>query len=160
MTLFFITLNTSNFVPKKACLRGNLLHNFIQKKSAIEAHRILVETYGDHALSKTTRKDWFKRFKNNDSDVDDKERPGAPKKFEDEVLEALLTHIRRKLNICRILYRLTNNNNLYLYSSTETFVCSRNIVREFAHIFILWRGPFVCIRTTAREHTRGTDRFA
>ena len=25
--------------------------------------------------------------------------------------------------------------------------------REFEHIFLLWRGPFVCIRATAGEHT-------
>ncbi|EFN82537.1 hypothetical protein EAI_16874, partial [Harpegnathos saltator] len=51
---FFIALNMSNFVPKKEYLRGILLHYFFQKDSAVEAHRILVETYGDHALSETT----------------------------------------------------------------------------------------------------------
>ncbi|EFN77463.1 hypothetical protein EAI_12768, partial [Harpegnathos saltator] len=71
----------------KEYLRGILLHYFFQKESAVEAHRILVETYGDHALSETTCRDWFK---NNDFDVEDKERSGAPKKFEDEELEALL----------------------------------------------------------------------
>ena len=80
----------SDFVPKKVYLRGILLYYFIQKKSAAEAHRILVETYGDHALSKTTCRDRFRRFRNNDFDVEDKERSGAPKKFEEEELEALL----------------------------------------------------------------------
>ncbi|KAG5321053.1 MOS1T transposase, partial [Pseudoatta argentina] len=37
----------SKFVPNKVYLRGMLLHYFIQKKSAAEAHRILVQTYGD-----------------------------------------------------------------------------------------------------------------
>jgi len=77
-------------MPKKEYLRGILLHYFILKKSAAEVHRILVETYGDHALSETTCRDWFRRFKNNDFDVEDKERSGAPKKFEDKELEALL----------------------------------------------------------------------
>jgi len=77
-------------VPTKEYLRGILLHYFIQRKSAAEAHRILVETYNDHALSETTCRDWFRRFKNNDFDVEDKERSGAPKKFEDKELEALL----------------------------------------------------------------------
>ncbi|KAG5305782.1 MOS1T transposase, partial [Pseudoatta argentina] len=44
----------SIFVPNKVYLRGILLHYFIQKKSAAEAHRILVQTYGDNALSDTT----------------------------------------------------------------------------------------------------------
>ena len=49
----------STFVPNKVYLRGILLHYFIQNESAAEAHRILVETYGDNALSDTTRRDWF-----------------------------------------------------------------------------------------------------
>ncbi|KAG5312037.1 MOS1T transposase, partial [Pseudoatta argentina] len=40
----------SIFVPNKVYLRGILLHYFIQKKSAAEAHRILVQTYGDKIL--------------------------------------------------------------------------------------------------------------
>ncbi|KAG5323389.1 MOS1T transposase, partial [Pseudoatta argentina] len=55
-----------------------VLHYFIQKKSAAEAHRILVQTYGDNALSDTTCRDWFRRFKNNDFQLEDKERSGAP----------------------------------------------------------------------------------
>jgi len=73
-------------------LQRILLHYFIQKKSATlcnETYRILVETYGDYVLSETTCTDWFRRSKNNDFDVEDKERSGAPKKFENE-LETLL----------------------------------------------------------------------
>lgn len=84
----------STFVPNKVYLRGILLHYFIQKKSAAEAHRILVETYGDNALSNTTCRDWFRRFKNNDFEIEDKDRSGAPKKFEDEKLEELLDQDR------------------------------------------------------------------
>ncbi|KAG5323487.1 MOS1T transposase, partial [Pseudoatta argentina] len=80
----------SIFVPNKVYLRGILLHYFIQKKSAAEAHRILVQTYDDNALSDTTCRDWFRRFKNNDFELEDKERSGTPKKFEDEELEQLL----------------------------------------------------------------------
>ncbi|KAG5307538.1 MOS1T transposase, partial [Pseudoatta argentina] len=71
-------------------LRGILLHYFIRKKSAAEAHRILVQTYGDNALSDTTCRDWFRRFKNNDFQLEDKERSGAPTKFQDKELEQLL----------------------------------------------------------------------
>lgn len=87
----------STFVPKKEYLRGILLHYFIQKKSAAEAHRILVETYGDNALSDTTCRDWFRRFKNNDFELEDKERSGAPKKFEDRGLEERLKNVEKRL---------------------------------------------------------------
>ncbi|KAG5321914.1 MOS1T transposase, partial [Pseudoatta argentina] len=80
----------SKFVPDKVYLRGILLHYFIQKKSAAEEHRILVQTYGDNALSDTICRDWFRRFKNNDFELEDKERSGAPKKFQDKELEQLL----------------------------------------------------------------------
>lgn len=80
----------SNFEPKKEHLREVLLHYFLAKKTGAEAHRILVEVYGEHALSKTTCRDWFRRFKRGNFDVKDEERPGRPKKFEDTELQALL----------------------------------------------------------------------
>ena len=39
----------SDFVQNKVYVRGLILHYFIQNKTAAEAHRILVETYGDNA---------------------------------------------------------------------------------------------------------------
>jgi len=79
-------------VPKKEYLWGILMHNFIQKRSAAEAYKILVETYGDHVLSETTCRDWFRYSKNNNIDVEDKEHSGAPKtkNLENKELEALL----------------------------------------------------------------------
>ncbi|KAG5327632.1 MOS1T transposase, partial [Pseudoatta argentina] len=69
------------------------IHSLPERWSKVvetEAHRILVQTYGDNALSDTTCRDWFRRFKNNDFQLEDKERSGAPKKFQDKELEQLL----------------------------------------------------------------------
>ena len=85
-----MALNMSDFISKKVHLQGILLPKFIQKKSATEAHRILVETYSNHALSETTCRDWCRRFKNNNFDVEDKECSSTPKKIEDKELETLL----------------------------------------------------------------------
>jgi len=71
--LFFHSIKHVEFRAKKEYLQGILLYYFISKKSAAEAHRILVETYSDYTLSETTDVDWFKRFKNNDFDIKDKE---------------------------------------------------------------------------------------
>lgn len=71
-------------------MREVLLGHYFSKKTAAESHRLLVETYGEHALSKTQCFEWFQRFKSGGFDVRDKERPGQPKKFEDKELEALL----------------------------------------------------------------------
>ena len=80
----------SNFVPGKVFLRGVLLHYFNIKKTAAESHRILVEVVGEHALVERTCQKWFARFKSDDFGLEDEERPGQPKKFEGEELEALL----------------------------------------------------------------------
>ena len=71
----------SAFVANKVYLWGILLHYYIQNKSVAETHRIFVETYGDNALSDMTCRDWFRRFKNNDFKLEDKERFGVSKKF-------------------------------------------------------------------------------
>lgn len=80
----------SNFVPEKDVLRGSLITFFHLKKTAAESYRLLVEAYGEHALTQKTCERWFKRFKSGDFDIKDKERPGQPKKFENADLQALL----------------------------------------------------------------------
>ena len=84
----------STFVPNKVYLRGILLHYFIQNKSAAEAHRILVDTYGDNVLLDTTCRDWFRRFENNDIELEDNERSGSAKKFEDKEMKEILDENR------------------------------------------------------------------
>ena len=86
----FFHSNMSKFVPEKVFLRGVLLHYFKMKKTAAESHRIWVKVYGEHALAERTCQKWFARFKSGDFGLEDEERPGQPKKFEDEELEALL----------------------------------------------------------------------
>lgn len=83
-------METFENLRKKQHLREVLLHHFFAKKTAAEAHRLLVECYGQHALSRSQCFEWFQRFKNGDFDVIDKERPGQPKKFNDQELKTLL----------------------------------------------------------------------
>ena len=73
----------SDFVPNNRHLREVLIFFFHSKKTAAEAHRELQKVYGDAALSETTCRDWFRRFKDGDFDVDDRPREGRPKTFED-----------------------------------------------------------------------------
>jgi [histone H3]-lysine36 N-dimethyltransferase SETMAR len=80
----------STFVPKKRHLREGLLLCFHLKKKAVEAQQTLTEAYENYAPSISTCEYWYRRFKSGDFDTEDKERPGQPKKFEDEELEALL----------------------------------------------------------------------
>lgn len=67
-----------------------MLQYYILKRTTAESHRILVETYGKYALSKTTCRDWFRHFKSGDFDTEDRERSGNPKKFQNEEFETML----------------------------------------------------------------------
>ena len=80
----------SNFVPEKVFLRVVLLHCFNMKTTAAESHRILMEVYGEHSLSERMCQKWFARFKCGNFGLEDEERPGQPKKFEDEENASIL----------------------------------------------------------------------
>ena len=51
---------------------------------------MLVEVYGDSASSDKICREWFWCFKNGDFDVEDKERSGRLRAFEDEELQVLM----------------------------------------------------------------------
>jgi len=97
----------SNFVPEKVVLRGSLVTFFHLKKSAAESYRLLVEAYGEHAPTQRTCERWFVRFRNGDFDLEDEERPGQPKKFEDAELQTLLDE-----NSCRTQQELASVLNV------------------------------------------------
>lgn len=48
------------------------------------------ETYQESAPSLKTCECWFRRFKSDDFDLNDKPRPGQPRKFQDVELQELL----------------------------------------------------------------------
>ena len=79
----------SSFEPNKCHLREILIYFFKLKKYAAEAHLLLVETCGEAALSERSCREWFQKFKNGEFDIEDKERSGRPKVYEDAELEAL-----------------------------------------------------------------------
>lgn len=80
----------SSFEPNKRHLRELLIYFFHLKKSAAEAHRLLIVAYGDVNLSERSCREWFQKFKSGDFDVEDKTRSGRPKVYGDTELEALL----------------------------------------------------------------------
>jgi len=51
---------------------------------------MLVKVYSDNALSETTCRDWFRRFKDDNYDLSDKKHENRPRKVEDCQLQALL----------------------------------------------------------------------
>ena len=125
---FLIALNMSDFASKKVYLRGILLHYFIQKKSAVDACRVLVETYGDHAPLETTSRDWFRRFKNNDFDVGYKEHSGATKK----VWRRRIANITswRLMSGASSTWRIMRSWSQYSFETFENIRCRTSWTRE------------------------------
>lgn len=94
-------------MPTKQHLREALLFCFNLRKSAAEAHRLMVEAYGEHGLSEPSCREWFRRFKTGDFSVQEKERAGQPKKFEDEELQAII-----KEDPCQTLEEIAQTLNV------------------------------------------------
>lgn len=59
-----------------------------------------MKIYGDSAPSETTCRDWFRRFRSGNFDVEDMERPDQLKKFKEDELQAhhIHTHTHTLLN--------------------------------------------------------------
>jgi len=74
------------FRAKKPSFAGSYF--FSVKKSIVESYQSFVETYNEATLSETTCRDWFRRFKSGDFDVEDKECAGRPKFVKDAELKA------------------------------------------------------------------------
>ena len=65
--------------PNKRHLWELFIYFFNWKISAAEAHRLLVETYCEAALSERGYREWFQKVKNGKFDIEDTERSGRPK---------------------------------------------------------------------------------
>ena len=83
-TLIFTVFEMSNFVLTKQHLREVLIFCFNWKKSAAEAHRMLVEVYSDTVPTDKSCREWFRRFKDGHFSVEDKLHSRQLKKFEDK----------------------------------------------------------------------------
>ncbi|GFU36523.1 mariner Mos1 transposase [Trichonephila clavipes] len=88
----------SAYEPNSRHLREVLIFCFNMKKSVAEAHRKLSNTYGEAAISERTYREWFKRFKNGDFEVEDQHGGGREKVFEDAELRDYLIKTRVKRN--------------------------------------------------------------
>ncbi|UYV82702.1 hypothetical protein LAZ67_22000618 [Cordylochernes scorpioides] len=86
---FLEPVENGDFRAKKCPFAGILLFAFNWKKSATEAHRMLEEVHGDHALSKSQCYRWFKKFQSGDFELDNEPRGKPHQKFEDAELQAL-----------------------------------------------------------------------
>lgn len=140
---FFDKEEMSKFEPNKSHLREVLLFHFNIKKSAAETHRILVEAYGDSAPSKTTCKEWFRRFKSGDFSVVDLDHPGPRKRYDNAELQALLDQdpcqtqkqLAESLNVVQssISRRLKDMGKIYKQGKWVPYELKPTDVENFWH---------------------------
>ena len=92
--LLIYSVNNNNFfftqIGRILCLKRCFYGDFLFTTLSSSSYNILVEVYGEYALAERTCQNWFARFKNVDFGLEDEERSGQPKKFEDAELEARL----------------------------------------------------------------------
>ena len=80
----------SSFELNKRHLRELLIYFFNSKKSAAEAHRYLIERYGEAAVNERSCREWFQKFKNGEFNIKEKKRSERPKVYEGAESEAIL----------------------------------------------------------------------
>lgn len=74
----------------KEQIRLRLLHEFQLGHSVAEACRNVCTALGNKAVGESTARKWFARFREGDTDVKDKSRPGPSKKIDcDGILAAI-----------------------------------------------------------------------
>ncbi|KAL6265755.1 hypothetical protein P5V15_002561 [Pogonomyrmex californicus] len=66
------------------------IHFAFLKKNAAEASAMICAAYGENAVSHTTCKRWYQKFRQGDFSLEDEPRAGRPQKIETNELQALL----------------------------------------------------------------------
>ena len=74
----------------KLFIRYCIRYEFHQRKGVRKPCESICSVLEDDIVSKSTCEYWYKRFREDDFDVNDHERSGAPLKVNDEELQTLL----------------------------------------------------------------------
>jgi len=74
----------------KEHIRFSIHFAFHLKKNAAEATAIICAAYGENAISHTTCKRWYQKFRQGDFNLENEPRVGRPQKIEMNELQALM----------------------------------------------------------------------
>lgn len=74
----------------KEHIRFSIHFAFHLKKNAAEAAEMICAAYGENAVSHSTCKRWYQKFRQGDFSLKDEPRTGRPQHFETDELQALL----------------------------------------------------------------------
>jgi len=74
----------------KEHIRFSIHFAFHPKKNAAEATAIICAAHGENAVSHTTRKRWYQKFRQGDFSLEDEPPAGRPQKIETDESQALI----------------------------------------------------------------------
>jgi len=74
----------------KENIRFSIHFAFHLKKNAAEAIAMICAAYGENAVSHTTCRRWYQKFRQGDFSLEDEPRAGRPQKIETDELQVLL----------------------------------------------------------------------
>ena len=74
----------------KILLRHSLLFCFKLGETAADANRTLCETFGHDVMSERSCREWFRRFKSGDMDVEDNLHTGRHMEMDEEQLKSMV----------------------------------------------------------------------
>lgn len=78
----------------KEHFRNILLFYFRRGKNAAESYRDICDVYGEEAITHSTCKNWFKRFRSGEFSLEDAPRSGRPSEIESDEIMAMITNDR------------------------------------------------------------------
>ena len=84
--------------PEKEHFRHCMLYELNSGKNASAATRSIYLVYGEGALDVRTCQKWFAKFKVEEFNLSDQERPGRPVEANDTLLEELIQEGPRRLS--------------------------------------------------------------
>lgn len=74
----------------KSMIRTCLLYDFKSGVKAAESSRRICAAFGSDTVSERTAQDWFKRFRDGDTSIEDRPRSGRPSQVDEERLKQLV----------------------------------------------------------------------
>ena len=75
---------------EKICFRSIMLYEFKRCETAVNCSKNICEAFGDNIVTIRMCQRWFKKFRDGDFDLCDKQRSGRPQSVDDNVLKQMV----------------------------------------------------------------------
>ncbi|KAG5325315.1 SETMR methyltransferase, partial [Acromyrmex heyeri] len=123
-------LNGFKMARDKQFIRHCIRYEFHQGKSAAKACESICFVLGVNVVSKSTCEFWFRRFKEDDFDISDRERSGAPQKVTNNVTVCKNVEERKWMKDNSLAQKIFKKG-----SDMATYIVKNEIIRRKGSTF-------------------------